>query len=533
MAKKEHILATEPVDKLVTLVEEATRATSDSPRRFIEPARGTLDRAKSRRHHLIFGRRGSGKTSLLRRASADLTLRRIPTSFVDLEAFKGHNYPDVLLSVLIETFRAFDGWLETAGTNPATKKTFWRRFFGEKPSRPPLNRKRVKVFREKISGQISDLERLLHSEEGAEIQETIKSALESEESGGSSGKLSAEKAKISASIGGQSAKSLKMGASAQVVETRKRQKLNFLHRHIIEYQRLFSELVSLSESDAYIFLDDLYHIASGDQANVLDYFHRIIKNRSVWLKVGTIRHRTEWYRHGDPPIGIKLGDDCDDIDLDITLEKYGLARKFLLQILDQLITEVGLGGHKTIISDGGVQRLVLGSGGVARDFLTIFRRSVDIARERGITHRGPKISAEDVNLAAGEHDTSKRDELNRDTHGERQRLERALLSVQRFCVANKMNCFLVERDLESAGMDLIGELVDLRFLHVVATRTSVRRREGKLFSAYMLDISQYTGERRRREMTLLSFWKREEFDKLRLTKFIFDLQSLEAEAESG
>jgi hypothetical protein len=90
MTQQENTLLASPlVDKLATLVEEATRATADSPRRFIEPARGTLDRAKSRRHHLVFGRRGSGKTSLLRKARADLTLRRVPTAFIDLEAFKG------------------------------------------------------------------------------------------------------------------------------------------------------------------------------------------------------------------------------------------------------------------------------------------------------------------------------------------------------------------------------------------------------------------------------------------------------------
>src|ERR1700749_3242019 len=54
------LLSSSKVDKLVVLVEEATRATTDASSRFIEPARGTLDRAKSRRHHLIFGRRGSG-----------------------------------------------------------------------------------------------------------------------------------------------------------------------------------------------------------------------------------------------------------------------------------------------------------------------------------------------------------------------------------------------------------------------------------------------------------------------------------------
>ena len=311
-------------------------------------------------------------------------------------------------------------------------------------------------------------------------------------------------------------------AESEVIEETRRTKLDFLHRHIIDYQRLFGTIVGLSGHDAFVFLDDLYHLNRGDQAYVLDYFHRIFKGRSAWLKVGTIRHRTEWYRHGNPPVGIKLGDDCDDIDLDITLEKYELAKKFLLQILDQLIQEVGVAGYKAILSDGGVERLVLASGGVARDFLTIFRRSVDIARERGITHRGGRINAEDVNLAAGEHDTSKRDELKRDTLGEREALEQALLCIQQFCVENRMNCFLVERDRDSSEIKLIGELVDLRFLHVVAARTTVRRRPGKLYTAYMLDISQYTGERRRRELTMLAFWKRAELDKLRLAKFVLE-----------
>jgi hypothetical protein len=125
-----------------------------------------------------------------------------------------------------------------------------------------------------------------------------------------------------------------------------------------------------------------------------------------------------------------------------------------------------------------------------------------------------------VNIAAGEHDTSKRDELNRDTLDERETLERALFVIQQFCVGNKANCFLVERDTESPEALSIGELVDLRFIHVVASRTTVRHRAGKLYTAYMLDVSQYTGERRRKDLAMLQFWKRAELDKLRLPKYI-------------
>lgn len=101
------VLKSEAVDKLLILCEEVTRATPSGVRRFIEPAPGVLARAKSQQHNIIFGRRGSGKSSLLRKAVADLTVDRRPISFVDMETFKGHTYPDVLISVLIKSLQEF------------------------------------------------------------------------------------------------------------------------------------------------------------------------------------------------------------------------------------------------------------------------------------------------------------------------------------------------------------------------------------------------------------------------------------------
>jgi hypothetical protein len=54
-AQAERILDTAEVKRLSQLVEEATRSTQEGAKRFVEPAEGTLDRAKSRRHHIIFG----------------------------------------------------------------------------------------------------------------------------------------------------------------------------------------------------------------------------------------------------------------------------------------------------------------------------------------------------------------------------------------------------------------------------------------------------------------------------------------------
>ena len=48
------------VADLVTKVEEAARLTQERIKHFIEPAPGTLKRAVSKRHHIVFGVQGTG-----------------------------------------------------------------------------------------------------------------------------------------------------------------------------------------------------------------------------------------------------------------------------------------------------------------------------------------------------------------------------------------------------------------------------------------------------------------------------------------
>jgi hypothetical protein len=110
--------------------------------------------------------------------------------------------------------------------------------------------------------------------------------------------------------------------------------------------------------------------------------------------------------------------------LDVTLEKYDLTKRFLLRILDNFARKVRIQLDE-FLTDGARDRLVLASGGVARDFLTIFRRAIDIARARiasGDTFRGEKIGTEDVNRAAGENDKFKREDFSRDAERDEQKM---------------------------------------------------------------------------------------------------------------
>lgn len=515
------LLNSPKVDALATRVEEAARSTEEGVKHFTEPAPGTLKRAVSRRHHIVFGRRGSGKSSLLRKGVADLTVERHPIAYVNLETFKEHSYPDVLLSVLIETFREFKKWLDTAAINPSTKRSFWQKFFGTAPSRGSLNRKDSARVAASIQTQIDDLEEQLHSSDESTVRFTSSERSEVKESAQDSAGIKASVAHLSQ----ENTSSASRYRGEEIQREFRQRKMDFLHRHILDYQRIFVDMAGLSSGDSYLFLDDLYHIRRSDQARVIDYFHRIAKDHRLWLKVGTIRHRTEWYFHGDPPIGLKLGDDADEIDLDITLEKYALAKQFLLKVLTNLAGEGDAVDPTSILTDGATDRLVLASGGVARDFLSIFRRSIDVARERVGANKETrtKINAEDVNIASGEYDSSKREEFKRDTASDdQQNLDQQFERIREFCLEEaKTNCFLLNKDAKGVEVTLIHELVDLKLLHLVRSRVTVSGRPGKIYEAYMLDLSQYAGSRKRRGLEIIQFWEPESKESLRRASLIY------------
>jgi len=508
---------------LAMKVEEAARSTDEGVKHFIEPASGTLRRATSRRHHMIFGRRGSGKSSLLRKAAADLTSDRRPIAYVNLEAFKGNSYPDVLLSVLISTFQKFSVWLHSTALYAAERVPFWRKL-----------RKLLKIYsspsasKDKIAAQVSlclesqieALENELNAADAAELSLTTATLENVETVAAAGGSISTPAASALAEQRVVSAAS----RNERVQEQFRRSKIDFLHHHVMEYQRTFRAIAELSSGDSYLLLDDLYHIRREDQPQVIDYFHRMAKDHNLWLKIGTIRHRTDWYRHSDPPLGIKLGEDADQIDLDMTLDRYAVAKKFLLRILTNLAQECGVDAAQ-LMTEGAVDRLVLASGGVARDFLSIFRMSLDVARERICSHpqHGTKITAEDVNVAAGESEGSKREEVKRDTSDDDQALDQEFQRVRSFCLEKaESNCFLLDADAKGNEVDLIHELTDLKLLHLVRSRLTVSARPGRVFAAYMLDLSEYTGSRKRRGLAVVEFWRPGVEEDLRRSSLIYE-----------
>jgi hypothetical protein len=244
------ILDSPQMEKLSTIVEEATRSTEEGVKYFVEPAGGSLRRSKSRRHHIVFGRRGSGKSSLLRKAASDLTVERAPIASVDLEPFKGHSYPDLLLSVLIAAFSSFKTWLDTAAITPATNASFWKKLFSGVPSKSAYNRKACQELSAEVNDKITALEQELHSAETAEVRSTTSSATEDTEAAKASGELSMPTV---GKIGSELSATQTVKAAGTTEEQFRRSKIDFLRRHVMNYQKVFDRLFDVSASDGYLF----------------------------------------------------------------------------------------------------------------------------------------------------------------------------------------------------------------------------------------------------------------------------------------
>lgn len=502
----------------MTLVEEGARANPSKTNRFIEPAHGTLRRATNRRHHIIFGRRGSGKSSLLHKSSQDLQNRKCPVAYVDLEPFKGHQYPDVLLSVLLAAMQKFSEQIETL--IPSKKRWNWLWF---NKSKRGIEKNKTELIKS-IKDSISQLTAQLHLADGASMKLEHKTADSENRKSGITAKANiSEIHSVEACLSESNERSQLLQVNEQYI----RSKQDWLHRKIIDFQKIFRDSSALLKCDAFLFLDDLYHIHRRDQASLIDYFHRIAKGQALWLKIGTIKNRSTWYINNPQPTGLKLGDDADEIDLDLTLEKFSISKKFLQDILSTYVTEAGSPSIDDLMTEGGFDRLVLASGGVARDFLGLFRRSVDETRDRVAKSqkhtRGDKISAEDINLSAGGYGETKKEEFKLDTLEDRLRLEHAYSKIRLFCI-DKSNCniLLVDSDLQDADSKLVQELVDLRLIHHVRSRVTIPDRPGLVFRALMLDFSQYTGERARRDLEIVEFWKENKKDSIRRVSLIYN-----------
>ncbi|MGB3466057.1 MAG: hypothetical protein WBA74_12340, partial [Cyclobacteriaceae bacterium] len=196
-------------------------------------------------------------------------------------------------------------------------------------------------------------------------------------------------------------------------------------------------------------------------------------------------------------IGMELNADIYDIDLDYTLDKWNDLKKFKKELLNQaVIASKAKIEIDSIFSDRSFDQLCIASGGVPRDFLVLFIKCCQLINDGKNTIAGP-----DVREVAIQNYVNKKKALEKDSLNESNILE-SYINYFRDSVflKKRTNVFLIENDSLNKTdhvSQVIKELVDLRFLHVIENNTSAAPSDGKRYSAYLLDVSLYDNGRPR------------------------------------
>jgi hypothetical protein len=413
---------------LIRLISARSRVSLAQPSlSYVQDAEANLSAVTAGRHHLIFGRRGAGKTALLVEARRQLHDEGAITSWTNVQTLRQEAPSRVILYLLEGALAAL------------------------------------------LSAQSAVRPESIVSVELNQIYDSVRELLQ-----GSDGDFA---------------------PVSQLVP---------------RVQRAVTRFLDLEDRALYLFLDDFYYLPRESQPRVLDMLHGCVRDCNAWLKIASIRHLTRWFQSA-PPLGLQTIHDADIIDLDVTLQDPKRAQGFLEEVLRRYAAHVDIPALTRLFSSKALDRLVLASGAVPRDYLVLASSAVVKAQARS---NATLVGAQDVNQAAGDAAGAKLQELEDDMAsnvGTAERTLAALKVVRDFCLEEKSyTYFLVGfRDKESraAEYNLLTDLMDVRLVHLLDAGVSDAHSAGHRSEAFLLDLSQYSGSRLKQRIRVLDFSK--------------------------
>jgi len=465
------------VTALIRSLQESTRATPTAAGDRYVPVAGA-EVASADYHHFVFGQRGAGKSSLLRHLEQVSKSEGRLTVWIDQEIFSNLEYPDVLVSAVDLVFQAAAAAVIAKDEAARKTQTWWQRLLRRDTDHTALRRG--------ITGMAAELQRLKFAPIDRKI-EWVQSDSTSQKAGLNAGPALPH-LEVRASVEKSTAR------ERQSKETVQGTKDQYLERALVDLRRALLQVSTLL-GGGLIFVDDLYQIRRSDQALVLGYLHRLVKDTNTWLKIGSIRYSTEPFVGGDPPRGMQSGHDAHEIALDRGMRHFESTRRFLEEILGNLCQQSGV-NMTDLFTEDARKRLVLSAGGVARDYLRIASGAILEARNRGVSEKtgSHRVTVEDVNKGAGTLAPSKRKDLRRDEPAEADELDTLVQELTEFCRTKKSAYFLVATDDVNLSRQ-VDKLQHLRFAHLLIESETIPDQGSKRFNVWLLDVAELSAQR--------------------------------------
>jgi Cdc6-like AAA superfamily ATPase len=469
-------LSDESVSKLILLLKEKPRATRKSNRLYID----TGDNRKLvglKRHTVIFGRRGSGKTMLLSELATAAKQQSVGLVWIDIDDYKTLAFPDILIQILRSIFQNIR--MDVKRKNP-----IWQ----------PIRRFRTREILSKLAKEEASLSKLLQRFEESDLSREESSSRKNGIKNLSD--ISADNNIVVAKRA--ESRTTEDVATMKEVALGRDRKIDHISRHLHDAKELLRSACYVSFGSYYVVLDDFYHLNVDDQSLVLDFLQSLTKNLDVFIKFGTIAHRSRLYRKENQIItGMQKEHDVLAIDLDRTFQNYSEVEQFIRTLWLQLLKTNEIESLESLFGGDSWKQIVLASGGTPRDFMNILAKALEIGRSRGKAKIDVLLVNEASNLYLRE---TKHEDLVSDGKHESGELENMLMDIRRFCVdEKKRNLFLIDKDAiekNQSQFELLRQLLDYRFIHLVHGNTSVVGRKGR-FEAYLLDVGLYSYPQRR------------------------------------
>lgn len=458
-------MSIQDLSKLINYLEENLRASEVSGLNFVD-TKNYRERLLVNQNHVIFGRRGAGKSSLIASLKQEAGSIRIK---LNLEDYKDISFPNIIIHALKETFEQLNH--EIGRRFPIWKFNY-----------------RAKAYRKKLEQITTQLNTQLHEPDESEESHKVKNYSEGALATG-----------VGSSVFKADA-NCREGLEQEVARSVAINKLEFLKKELPNYKKLINEVDELIKGiKITLIFDDFYFVPKSVQPDFIDYFHRLTKGTCLFLKVATIKHRSRLYKQTrDSYIGVELRHDIYDVDLDYTLDKFSDLQSFMKALLENACRSCGVQINiNNLFSGEGFSQLCLASGGVPRDFLSLFV----VLASKIVNNEVQSIGKVDVNEVAISNIQSKYDSLKTDSAEEREVLEEYLRIIHDIVYAKaRTNIFLVAKnELEEYPQErqAIRELVDLRLIHLVDANTSCAPSDGRRYEAYMIDVGLYENSRPR------------------------------------
>lgn len=496
-----------------------------------------VDKLSIPNNHLIFGRRGSGKTTLiLVSAKANSNI----VSAIDIQPMKKDNAVSVIMKIMSQVLLELQENFNEYFLNIECE--YKRQYKGISGFISWMLRKRDEgveiayeegeIFSELLRKEINLLEHLkltpdeityAVSKEGKSSSETsirreytseIRESLEMDVK--LQGKYKIIESKIDTSLNAMESYScsnvseMKNASSSEIKSsfTRTYRKQELLQEQRENITFIFNESKRIRKKSVYIYLDDFYQIPMEVQPEIIQYLHDIYKNcnnNSFCFKIATLPYRLRMNQDGND---MSYKDDFSPIKLDYDLSELDRTKDYLLSILVNInpalnITKQDI--ENLFNSPDVLTYAIIATGGVPRDFLLMF---MDLVRT---TQRDNKttIQKEHVYTVVKSLRDDKDNNIEYDSDVSPDLIREAveLLNVE---VVGKFNTnvILYPKALAEKHEVLLKNLTNLRYLHIIKDSTTSESRKKEEFVAYLIDMSFYAVNKRLKQgFDFRRFWE--------------------------